>query len=565
MRKIVWIITGFLIICLTGCGKQDQTYAESCWASISSSTYLDGYVAKNAKNLDMEALQSEAGNSENTLSQQFKATALLCAAEYGKQEKEYPISSSYVDAFFEKAVTEEEAFWKALEESTRFEIFIPPMLDAAKNMNGEILVKLVEGIPEDSEYAYHMQTSLDDWIKENLRTVLTMDDALADSGYFDKWISNEWNIEIFYNDVQQNSLNDALEYIMYLRDKVLPTAQGGNDPALFVGQSKFTGEDFLHTSMMIIIDQELTLQEPEGEEILEEIDIEGKKVAALYRNLHADEFPYSPSPLRMKCDFMINLSDEECPTSIEEADYYLVLTPTYEYGDYYYYENGKASDIREVYSTTSIDLYEAQTGRFLIHLGNVLEEPSEKTMTRGSDNKPRYPNEINGDKLYYIYSHVNDPDAYADLVDHIGGQTEFKKDETILIGQWEITYHGYEISDMLENKIFEYTAGAGNQLIKAEFTLTNRGNDGDYFFSSIPSEQDNVEIYVIDYKNNTYYESINLDISSFGLFGEGVMEPNDTQTGEIIFEVTDESIKEKDSLFIAVTKGRQMLICPLGE
>lgn len=79
MKTKLWFIVGCLALCLTGCGKQELTYAESCWESISYTTKLDDYLEERAWNLDEVALQSEAGNTESDLSQQFRAAALLCA------------------------------------------------------------------------------------------------------------------------------------------------------------------------------------------------------------------------------------------------------------------------------------------------------------------------------------------------------------------------------------------------------------------------------------------------------------------------------------------------------
>ncbi|MDE6675254.1 MAG: hypothetical protein K2K19_10670, partial [Acetatifactor sp.] len=148
MKSKLWIIVGCLVFCLMGCGEQqEQTYAESCWESINSRTNLNDYLEESAWQLDMEVLQSEAGDAESTLSQQFQATALLCAAESRKQTEDYPISSPYADAFLGKVLTDEENFWKALEEVRSFEVFFPLMLNAAKELDGELLVKLMESIP----------------------------------------------------------------------------------------------------------------------------------------------------------------------------------------------------------------------------------------------------------------------------------------------------------------------------------------------------------------------------------------------------------------------------------
>ncbi len=562
MKRKIWIIGGVLALCLTACGKEPKTYSETCWEAISYSTELDEYVAENAEGLDVEALKSEADSAESTLSQQFRAAALLCATEYGKEQ--YSVSSPYVDAFFAKVLTDEENFWKSLEEVNHFEIFFRPMLDAAKELDGEILVKLLE-IPEDSGFQYGLRQELDGWIEDNPVKLLQTGGELIASGYFDSWISSKWNTVFFYKEARVDRVDDAVKYIGYLRDVILPMAQSGTDQAVYVGPSDITGEDFLSTELMIEIGEELTLQEPEGEELSEEIVTEGKKLIALYRNPQGDEFPYSPGPLRLIGDFMLNLPGQECPASLEEADYYLVLTPAYEYGDYYYYENGEASDVREVHSTTSVDLYEAGTGRFLKHLGNVLEESAQGIFSSGSDNAPRYPEETDADILYYIYSHANDPEAYAFLVDHIGEKEEFTKEESILIGPWEVTYHGSEIVDAFETKLSSYTADAGCRFVKAQFTLTNRGIQQDTFITSSFDGWEDVAIYIVDFGNETYYDCINQEISNIGLFGKDSVQPGESQTGELIFQVPEGALGQADALYMAISKGRQVLICPLAE
>lgn len=565
MRKKSWIIALCLILCLVGCGKKEQTYAESCWESISYSTKPDEYVAENAGKLDMEALQSEAGNEESPLSRQFMATVLLCAAECGKQADEYPISAPYADAFLKKVLNEEEDFWKALGEVRYFESFFPLLLNASKELDGEILVKLLEGIPEDSNYKYGLREELNKWIKQHPANVLIYGDELIAAGYFDGWTGDNWRTTFFGENLRMDSVDDALKYAAYLKNAILPIAQTERDPALRVATSKHTGHDCYQTTMTIDIRQELILQEPGDGDLSEEIVTEGKKLIALYRNPHGDEFPDSPEPLRLIGDFMLNLPAQQYPASMEDADYYLVLTPAYEYGGYYKYDNGEDSNIRMVFSTTSIDLYEAGTGRFLRHLGNVIEEPAQGIVSRGYDDKLRYPEEVKADVLYYIYSHVNDPDAYVALVDHIGGRTEFERNETIMIGQWEITYRANEISDSFETNYSRYTAAEGNRFIKAEFTITNRGNEKESLFSISFDSGKDVNIYLFDYANDTVYECTNQNSAYPWGFGQGSLEPGESQTGDIVFEVRDEALKKKDYLFIVVNKGKQTLLCPLGQ
>lgn len=566
MKRKLWIIVGCLAFCLMGCGEQRElTYAESCWESVSYTSHLNDYLEDNAWQLDAEALQSEAGDAEKTLSQQFQATALLCAVEYRKQSEDYPISSPYADALLEKLLTDEENFWKALEGVRNFEIFLPPILNASKKLDGELLVKLMESIPEDSSHRYGFKEELDSWIEDNPVKILAVGDELIASGYFDGWISSKWNEVFFYKEPHVGSIDDAVKYMGYLRDTILPLAQAGNHPAVNAEPSNLTEEDYLRTTLTIDIGEELALQEPREEDLPEEIETEGKKVIALYRNPYGDEFPYSPEPLRLIGDFMLNLSPEEYPATIEEADYYLVLTPTYEWGDFYYYDNGEASDIRKVHSSTSVVLYEAGTGKFLRHLGNVIEDPARGIVSDGTHNEPRYPEEVKADILYYIYSHVNDPDAYAALVDHLAGRTEFERDETIMVGPWEITYHGSEIADSYKTKLFQYTPDAGNQYVKAKFTVTNRGNKNDSLISMGIDNWEEVFIYIIDYANSTYYDCVNLTTYDFDLFGRDTLEPGESQTGELIYQVPDKALQQMDALFMTVSKGWQIVICPMEE
>lgn len=569
MKTKRWIIVCCLALCLMGCGKEEKTYAETCWEAISYTSTLDSYLEENAWNLDLETLQSEAGNTESDLSRQFRAAALLCAAEYRKGSDDYPLSSSYVDAFLTRILTDEESFWETIGEVKCSEIFLPPMLNASKALDGELLVKLLKSIPEDIGNKYSLQKELDGWIEENPEKMLLTGDGLIASGYFDGWSSSQWKTMFFYNEPHVGSVDDALEYIVYLRDTILPMAQAGNDQALYVGPSKYTGEDYISTTLTIVIGEEITLQEPGSGELSEEIAMEGKKVAALYRNTQGNEFPDSPEPLRLIGDFMLNLPAGECPASIEEADYYLVLTPAYEYGDYYYYDNGEASDTIEVHSTTSVDLYEAGSGKFLRHLGNVLEEATLGIFSSGNGSNLQYPEEVTADILYYIYSHINEPDAYAALVDHIGDRMEFERDEAILIGQWEITYHGCEIVDAFETSLSQYTADAGNQYVKAEITITNRGITSDSFLPatiSVGSDSwEDMNVYIVDFANETFYDCINQNIMNFGLFGKSTMEPGESMTGELVFEVPEDAIQEMEALYIAASRGRQVIVCPLEE
>lgn len=563
MRRKLWILVCCAVLCLTGCSKQEQTYAEKCWESVSVRMDMDEYINQNMAGWNVETLQQEANDAESPLRCRFKAVALLCASEYGNQQEQYPMSSAYAKAILGNLLTDEENFWKEMKEVYCFDAFIPLLLDAAGEFDGEILVKLLE-VPKESGLQYSVQNTVKKWIEGKPEKMPMFGESLMASGYFDDWNSPQWKDMFFSEGIHMDSIDDAVKHIAYLRDTILPLAQDGRNPALYVGPSKATGEDYLYTTLTIGIGEELTLQEP-GTDLPEEIVTEGKKLIALYRNLQGDEFPSSPEPMRLLGDFMLNLSAQEYPASIEEADYYLVLTSAYEYGDYYYYENGEPSDIMEVYSTTSVDLYEAGTGRFLRHLGNLIENPARGIVDNGSGNKLRYPEEVTADILYYIYSHVNEPEAYAMLVDQIGDQIAFDRDEAVLLGKWEIVYHSSEIVDTFEDLVSTYVANEGNRFIKAECTITNRGNVADTLFSIGSDSWNNVNICLIDSESDAYYDNLNQDTMDSRILGKGRLEPGESQMGAVFFEVPDKVAQKKDTLCITLVypEGRKVLLCPL--
>ena len=70
---------------------------------------------------------------------------------------------------------------------------------------------------------------------------------------------------------------------------------------------------------------------------------------------------------------------------------------------------------------------------------------------------------------------------------------------------------------------------------------------------------------MIDFGNETYYDCINQEISNFGLFGKDTVQPGESQTGELIFQVPEGALGQADALYMAVSKGRQVLICPLAQ
>ena len=180
-----------------------------------------------------------------------------------------------------------------------------------------------------------------------------------------------------------------------LRGSRLPMLEAEFGTEEFQEASELTNENYYSTNLTVTVADSLSLKEPDEASLHETIETEGKKISAFYQNPHTEEFTEefkdSPAPLRLLGDFMLSLPDEEYPQSLAEADYYLVLTPSYEYGDFYTDMSGKESKIQQVSSSTSVDLYESGTGTLLRHLGNVMEHPSSSIFEDLSEESAEYP------------------------------------------------------------------------------------------------------------------------------------------------------------------------------
>lgn len=571
-RKLMIAATCVAMVCLTACqGK--KTVAESCWNSAKKASGLETYIKEQGAEMDVEALKAEAGSSENSLSQQFKAAALLSGLEYyGYLEgdcssaeafrMDYPVSGPYVEQYLQKVNMEGEDFWNSFEDTFYpYDCFLP-MFAAAYDLDGQTLVKLTEEIPEDSNYDSKLEDAIEAWVKNKPEQIVGAGSEFINSAYFEDWDLDDWKSNYFYNHsedgpIYTDSGAEALAYIGFLRESMLPEleAEFGRDKLL--KKSEIEGESYYDTNLTVTIDEPLQLKEPEESGLPEVIETEGKKTVAFYQNPHTDEFEGSPAPLRMLGDFMLGLPQEEFPATVEEADYYLVLTPSYEGRDYYKDQSGKDSKIQQVYSSTSIDLYEAKTGTFLRHLGYVMEEPQDTIYENLAVGSLKYPKLTAADILSYIYHNINEPEKYVTLTDQTaGGNTELQSGESVVLGSWEITYHSAKVMKSFDNSIYRFTAKDGHQFVRAKITITNRGMEKETFLPMIYSLNEDPVVQITDSKRETFYNCV--DVLSFNSCLNGTsLEPGETEEGEVIFEVPDEMLNGTEPVYMMASLGRQ--------
>ena len=610
-RKHAGIALGALmLLCFSGCSGKG-TVAEGYWKNAKKAKSLEEYVTANKDQMDMEALKQEASSGESSVSQKFKATALLCALEYQGQAAEgsswinrafridYPDSSQYAEQYLACVNTQGEEFWKAIEDSfSPYDCFWP-MVAAADQLDGQTVVNLINGIPDDSKYGSKWKEVMDQWVKEKPIAAVAAGDALAESGYYDQWTEDDWKSVYFHNSsrpdqIRAATMDEALAYIGYVRETLVPRLESGQNSSFLKSESSLMGENWFDTEMMVTVGETLELKEasenqqpeeaPEGEsqgegeaapegETLEEgqgtegeeqtagIQIEGKKVIACYRNLQSEEFKDYASPLQVMGDFMMGLPADEFPATAAEADYYLVLTPNLEYGEYYQTYGGSDTNVQQIVSSTSVDLYEASTGTLLHHIGNVMEMPPESIMTT-REQTVEYPDPTSADVLHYIYHHINEPDTYVTLLDHTSGKSLLEKDEEIILGNWSIVYHSGDMIREFDEGMYRYTADDGYQFARCSFTITNKGTEEGGFMPMVYRVGEDPIVQMVNVNGDEEYDCVDLITSSKCLVGK-YLDPGEVKEGMLYFQIPEDMADQTADLRIKVSLGKREVFYPM--
>lgn len=581
-RKLWMIMVCMMMILLTACqGK--KLLADTTWEAAKKSKNLNEYVKTHADELDLEVLKAEAESAENSLSQRFKATVLLCRVEYQKYQSAqtegvsssgissnsaaefrfaYPESSLTAETFLANVNTQGEEFWKVMDEMFSPYDAIATLFSAAKNLDGETLVNFINGIPADSIYKNRAKEAVDQWIKQNPGKLANVWDGLVAAGYYDTWELYDFKTTYFNDEKDQRALQvetvaDAVAYCHALRTGLLPKVESMFTKEELQTASKITQEQYYTTKMAVAVNQPLTLKEKTEEGLPETIETEGKKVAAFYLNPQSEEYEGSPAGLRILGDFMLSLPEEEVPATIEEADYFLVLTPDYKDGNNYQTYGGKETKIMQVNSSTSADLYDGKTGDFLRHLGNLIETPPESIYDNLELESSKYPDVTGADVLTYLYHNINQPDAYITLLDHTSGLTgDLQLGESVVLDQFQITLRSCKVVKSFRSGMFEYTAKEGNQFVIGDFAVTNRGFEKDEFLPTMVFREVVPLVKVADSKRENFYNYAN-SIGISGAIASKYLDPGESVEGKVYFEVPDEVALGAEPYSIALTYGIQ--------
>ena len=572
-RKLSLAAVCLLLVLLCAC--QGKTTTESYWDAAKKAGGLEDYVKEEAEGLDMDALKQEA--KEGDLSQQFKATALLCELEYQQARADdssvtrfrfdYPASAEYANRFLSQVNTDADAFWESMADAfSPYDCYLP-ILAAAQDMDGQTLAKLLETVPSDKA---KFKDAIDKWVEKNPGRITDVGDALIQANYFDGWTLAEWR-QAFYSPspdpytIQSDTVEDAFRYVAYLRDTLMPLVVERLGADTFMETSEVTGEEYFSKEVLITIPENaLSLQEPSDSGLPETIELEGKTVAAFYRNPTAGDFDdYLPSPQLMG-GFLLALPEEEVPVTPAEADYYLVLTANFELGDYYQTMGGSSTGNQQVNSLTSVDLYDAATCAFLRHLGNVAESAPDTIYTSYGDTSLQYPVTTSADVLAYLYHHVNEPDVYVSLVDNtpVNGSV-LEKDQPVIFGGWEITYHSAKIVEEFTSSLYIYTASDGKQFVVADMTITNRGLEKDTFLPMLYYINEDPIVQIADSSKENLYDCVNV-LTYSPCLNNTTLDAGESKDGELIFEIPDSLAQSGEQLYLAVSLDDQFVYYPLA-
>ncbi len=559
-RKGLIVILGMMLFALSACQSQSTTATEACWSAAQGADDLEAYVEAEAANIDVAALQAEASSADSTLFQQFQATVLLC--EIDRQGGAN--ASSYAESFLAKAITNEEQIWEVFDTSFHVKGCFDALFEAAEQLDGRALAKLVGNMPDHVVYESELRLAVENWVEAHPDKLPTYANDLKAVGYFDEWDADDWISNYLYNSEDPYCLtiktaDDALVYINFLRGTMLPEWEAAYGEQSFRTPSELGEDAYYTTNLAPTVTEKLHFKSDAGEEPLPEtIDLEGKKVVAFYRNPYAREYEGSPTALRIIGDFMLGLPQEAYPTSLKNADYYLVLTPSYESGDSKKMDMKNATERQEAYSGTSIDLYNAETRSFLRHLGTIMES----SLTSAVNDTSEYSKLPQADQLYFMYQNINTPDAYASM---ITDYPYFQAEEPVSMGGWEITYHDCEIVESFEEGSFIYTASeAGCQIVRARFTITNIGSKQNTFLPIVYTIAEDPLVRLTDSSHENYYEvSDGLTLKS-NLMSE-TLNPGVSMDGELFFQLPDEVAQGTEPVYIVISLGDEEIFCPLLE
>lgn len=587
-----------IVIGMTGCQSLRQNKADVWWKEAKSEENIREYVTNNHDKLDMEELQKIASDESSTLSQQFRAVILMCELEYQNNMAEsdgevltskdivvndtlipsqnntdifngidvfstdYPVSAPYADSFLAQIEVDKEAFWDAMEKASHPFNYFMPLLAATESVSPETAVLLTTDFPEGlSFYEDQAVKAVNTWLSYKAEHLPVVGDALREAGFFKNQDFRSLDRIYLSDEAAAKSIDDGLAYIKYMKDSMIPMLEQEfpDDSDQLKQDSRLLAEPYFDTGLTISVPESLDLSEESKES--EVIELEGKKVIGFYHNPYQEEFQGSPRPVRILGDFMMTLPAEQAAATVDEADYYLVLTPSYTVGEQYKDRSGNDLDVEQVYSFTSVDLYEAESKMLLRHLGVVKESPSDGLLYQiGEELDPyEYPKLVSAETLTFIYQNINQPETFNPLLDHgVAGESQLSVGEAVWIDGWQFVMESYDVVPSFEAGNYRYDASEGNQLVRCYFHVTNNRDKQMTLLPMMYYIGQDLSVWIRGDGDQTY-ESTRYLTYSDGLNGSQ-FEPGEAKSGYIIFDVPSSVVENENGIMVELSLRPQSAV-----
>lgn len=597
IKSLIFVLWSTIL--LTSCQGNEvfssRSVSDMVWEKAVSDSDIRAYVNKHMNEIDMEALENEAGNDSLSLKQQFRATVLLCEMEYQNYMNDmgqsvpvykegvplngviytysngieianaedmfaadYPVSAAYASRYLAKVDIAGDEFWKSIEVAKYPYNYFQNLLAAADSISGETLAKWITDCPE-TYYSLKkdIASAINTWLAEKPERLVDTGEQLAQTDYFKEKEGYELS-RIFFGTskepIQIEGVDQGLSYLQFVKTTVFPFLDE-NYPDYYEKQhvySELLENNYYSTHLNITVEDSLDLKEGGTES--ETIELEGKKVIAFYRSPKNTEFPDAPGPLRMIGDFMMSLPDDQFAATLAEANYYLVLEADYVPGDFYDMGSSTSIEIQQVFSFTSIDLYEAATGTRIRHIGTVKESPSEFVYTLSNDNTPRwqYPEVISAEKLLFMYWNMNEAESFQHmLTPYTADQTSLRVTDTARIGSWELVLNSYEVIESFEDGLYLYTAEDGHKYLRCEFTITNHSNEETRLFPILFYLDRDLRVEINDEDGNVYTPL--QGVSTARYFEGSTFAPGECITRYMLFEIPDSLVNSEQPIGIELS------------
>lgn len=595
MRKLKKVIMGISVatLVLSGCGKISKNRTEDLWKSAQQEESIRVYCNNNQALQEDEEMITELANTaadeSNEMKQRYHAMVLLSEIEYLKGVKaqtnedldqaemgvfqvEYNKASEISEVFMKQLLADPAVFADLIDVSSDYNAF-SLLLATIDGISEDTFRNLIEILNDtDSHKKDRLVKGMNEYLVNNPDLLVNYSDIILASGYFNNQDFNSG----FYSVVQGaasncSNLSVSLGYIEFLKNKVLPVWETDYAEYSTKWRNSDTDEQdtavSFHTKFDFSLSDDLSLSEVREITNREPVILEGKKILVVYKNPQAEEYQGSAPKQRILGDAMLALDDQQRPLSSDEIDCIVLLTAHYMNGGKYSSYSGSEIDIEMVYSFTSVDLYDGHNGEYLRHFGVFKESPSQRIMyQQGDTGRYEFPDPVSSYKILQKVNEALEKEAETGTITEpveveLHENTMLEIGQPVILEDWEVTVNAYELVDSISDNYLLFTPQDAGQYLKAKVTITNKGNESLRLLPMIADTSKDL-YFVVQNQQEELIQPVNLLSYREGLFSKTV-EPGETISGFIPFEIPDDLIVNDDDLSLVVYLAPQSVCYPL--